>query len=70
MPQHCSWTYKRVTVIGAWLSVIILSVSMDDAHLRETEAMDKNIGTAKLLKDFYYGEDIDCCGNYGISMFT
>lgn len=45
--------------IGAWLSVIILSVSVIDAHLRETEALDDNIGTAKLLAEFYRGEDID-----------
>jgi hypothetical protein len=41
--------------IGAWLSVIILSVSIIDAHLRETEALDENINTAKLLNDYYNG---------------
>lgn len=47
--------------IGAWLGVIILSVSVIDAHLRENEAMDNNIGTAKLLNDYYEGskEDIN-----------
>jgi hypothetical protein len=45
--------------IGAWLTVIILSVSIIDAHLRETEAMDNKIGTAKLLNDYYEGEDIN-----------
>lgn len=46
--------------IGAWLSVIVLSVSVIDAHLRETEAMDSKVGTAKLLNDFYEGpEDIN-----------
>src|ERR1044072_10034499 len=46
--------------IGAWLSVIILSVSVIDAHLRETEAMDNKIGTAKLLEEYYFGaEDIN-----------
>lgn len=44
---------------GAWLSVVVMAVSVIDAHLRETEAMDSKIGTAKLLKDFYTGEDID-----------
>jgi len=44
---------------GAFLSVIILSVSIIDAHLRETEALDTNIGTAKLLNDFYTGQDIN-----------
>lgn len=46
--------------IGAWLSVVVLSVSIIDAHLRETEAMDNKIGTAKLLNEFYEGpEDIN-----------
>ncbi len=45
--------------IGAWVTVIILSVSIIDAHLRETEAMDNKIGTAKLLNDYYEGEDIN-----------
>jgi hypothetical protein len=45
--------------IGAWLSDVILSVSVIDAHLRETEASDINIGTAKLFDEFYFGpEDI------------
>jgi len=43
--------------IGAWLSVVILSVSVIDAQLRETEAMNNNLGTAKLLNDYYLGED-------------
>ena len=43
--------------VGAWLSVIILSISIIDSHLRETEAFDGKIGTAKLLNDFYEGED-------------
>lgn len=44
---------------GAWISVVIMSVSVIDAHLRETEAMDSKIGKAKLLKDYYEGDDID-----------
>jgi hypothetical protein len=44
---------------GAWVSVITMSISVIDAHLRETEAMNNNIGTAKLLTDFYAGTDID-----------
>jgi len=43
--------------IGAWLSVVILSVSVIDAHLRETEALDDKIGTAMLLDKYYYGEE-------------
>lgn len=41
--------------IGAWLSVIILSVSIIDAHLRETECLEDKIKTAKLLNDYYKG---------------
>ena len=44
---------------GAWISVIVMSVSVIDSHFRETEAMDTKIGTAKLLTDYYEGEDID-----------
>jgi hypothetical protein len=44
---------------GAWLSVVIMSGSVIDAHLRETEAMDDKIGTAKLLTEYYEGENID-----------
>lgn len=44
---------------GAWISVVIMSVSVIDAHLRETEAIDSKIGTAKLLTDYYEGDDID-----------
>jgi len=44
---------------GAWLSVVVMSISVIDAHLRETEAMNNSIGTAQLLTDYYDGEDID-----------
>ena len=44
---------------GAWLSVIITSISVIDAHLRETEAMDETIGTARLLNEYYEGDDIN-----------
>jgi hypothetical protein len=44
---------------GAFLAVIILSVSVIDAQLRETEARDAKIGTAKLLDQYYTGEHID-----------
>ncbi|MBK8723714.1 MAG: hypothetical protein IPL95_16095 [Saprospiraceae bacterium] len=44
---------------GAWLSIVIMSVSVIDSHLRETEAMDTSIMTAKLLKEYYEGEEID-----------
>jgi hypothetical protein len=43
---------------GAWLSVIIMSVSVIDAHLRET-VTDSQVGTAKLLSEYYTGEDIN-----------
>lgn len=42
--------------VGAWLSVIILSISIIDAQLRETEACDNEIGTAKLLTEYYSGK--------------
>lgn len=45
--------------IGAWVSVIVLSISVIDAHLRECEAMDANIGTAELLEKYYTGKDIN-----------
>ena len=45
--------------IGAWLGVVILSVSVIDAHLRENEALDTNIGTAKLLNDYFEGNKND-----------
>lgn len=44
---------------GAWISIVIMSVSVIDSHLRETEAMNTSIGTAKLLKEYYEGEEID-----------
>jgi len=44
---------------GAFLAVIILSVSIIDAQLRETEAMDNKIGTAKLLDEYFTGKDIN-----------
>ena len=50
---------SRAYCAGAWISVIIMSVSVIDSHLRETEAMNDEIGTAKLLNDYYKGDDID-----------
>jgi hypothetical protein len=44
---------------GAWLSVIIMSISVIDAHLRGTEALNDKLGTAKMLNDYYQGENID-----------
>lgn len=44
---------------GAWISVITMSISVIDSHLRETEANDNSIGTAILLQEFYEGEEID-----------
>ncbi|MBP6310887.1 MAG: hypothetical protein KA408_01355 [Flavobacteriales bacterium] len=43
--------------IGAWISVIVLSISIIDSHLRETEALNVKVGTAKLLDDYYFGKD-------------
>ena len=50
---------RRAYYAGAWLSVIVMSVSVIDAHLRETEAMDSKIGTAKLFNEYYNGDDIN-----------
>jgi len=44
---------------GAWISVLVMSISVIDAHFRETEAMDSSIGTAKLLSQYFEGQDID-----------
>lgn len=44
---------------GTFLAVIILSVSIIDAQLRETEAVDNKIGTAKLLEEYFTGKDIN-----------
>ena len=44
---------------GTFLAVIILSVSIIDAQLRETEAVDNKIGTAKLLDEYFTGKDIN-----------
>lgn len=44
---------------GAWISVIVTSISVIDAHLRGVEAMDDKIGTAKLLDEYYTGDNIN-----------
>jgi len=44
---------------GAWIAVVVLSVSIIDAHLRENEAMDNKIGTQKLLDEYYADGDIN-----------
>jgi hypothetical protein len=49
---------SRAYCAGAWLSVIIISVSVIDAHLREDIGYTK-IGTAQLLNKFYEGENIN-----------
>src|SRR5690349_10972099 len=45
--------------VGAWSAVVILSISIIDAQLRETEACDESIGTAQLLNKLFTGEDIN-----------
>jgi hypothetical protein len=49
---------SRAYCAGAWISVIIVSISIIDAYLRE-DIGDNEIKTAKLLNDFYEGEDIN-----------
>lgn len=44
---------------GAWTSVIVMSVSVIDAHLRECYAIDNKLATAKLLTKYYKGQNID-----------
>ncbi len=44
---------------GAWIAIIILSISIIDAQLRETEACDNKIGTAELLSKYFSGSNID-----------
>lgn len=50
---------QRCYCAGVFLTVIILSVSVIDAQLRETEAVDNKIGTAKLLDEYFTGKDIN-----------
>ncbi|MBD0851864.1 hypothetical protein [Maribacter arenosus] len=50
---------KACYCLGAWITVVILSISIIDAHLRETEAQCDKIGTARLLEKYCKGnEDI------------
>lgn len=44
---------------GAWLSVVVMSISVIDSHLRETEAFDNKVGTLELLNYHYNGDDIN-----------
>lgn len=50
---------RRAYCAGAWISVVVMAVSVMDSHFRETESGDNKINTAKLLDEFYGGEDID-----------
>ena len=49
---------QKAFCAGAWISVVVMSISVIDSHLRE-EIYNNNIGTAKLLQEIYEGEDID-----------
>ena len=44
---------------GAFITTLILAVSIIDAQLRETEALDNKIGTAPLLNKYFSGKDIN-----------
>jgi len=48
----------RAYCAGAWISVVIISVSIIDANLRE-DIMDEKTKTAELLRNNYEGENID-----------
>ncbi len=50
---------NRAYCAGAWISVVVMAVASIDSHFRETESGDNKIGTAKLFKDYYEGDDID-----------
>lgn len=50
---------RRAYCAGAWISVVVMAISVMDSHFRETESGDNKINTAKLLKEFYGGDDIE-----------
>jgi len=50
---------RRAYCAGAWISVVVMAISVVDSHFRETESGDNKINTAKLLSEFYGGNDIE-----------
>jgi|SRR5579871_1286382 len=50
---------RRAYCAGAWISVVVMAISVMDSHFRETESGDNKINTAKLLNEFYGGGDIE-----------
>lgn len=50
---------KRAYCAGAWISVVVMAISVMDSHFRETESGDNKINTAKLLNEFYGGDDVE-----------
>jgi hypothetical protein len=50
---------KRAYCAGAWISVVVMAISVIDSHFRETESGDNKISTAKLLNEFYGGVEIE-----------
>lgn len=50
---------RRAYCAGAWISVVIMSISVMDSHFRETESGDDKIGTARLLQEFYHDKEIE-----------
>jgi len=50
---------RRAYCAGAWISVVVMAISVIDSHFRETESGDNNINTAKLLKEHYKGDEIE-----------
>jgi hypothetical protein len=50
---------RRAYCAGAWISVVVMAISVIDSHFRETESGDNNIGTAKLLNEYYGGPEIE-----------
>jgi hypothetical protein len=50
---------RRAYCAGAWISVVVMAISVMDSHFRETESGDNKINTAILLNEFYAGEDVE-----------
>lgn len=50
---------RRAYCAGAWISVIVMAISVMDSHFRETESGDNRINTAKLLNEYYGGDDVE-----------
>ena len=50
---------RRAYCAGAWISVVVMAISVLDSHFRETESGENKINTAKLLNEFYCWVEIE-----------